>query len=186
MVPKVTGNYLSLDIQGMGAWKFIVNSSFFITLTKEKIMNGSCPCLQNQPPQFSSGVQSWNDLSVLQPKDPTDLIAWANITGATTAFALSSTFLESSWVASPFSIGASLPKCAALGTDSLQNVADADQWNFQHLTAKIGDGTIAPPLLKVIFLRAGTQWKNTIQFHYQNTPKPWGNTRLVRKMMLFR
>jgi hypothetical protein len=50
-----------------------------------------------------------------------------------------------------------------LGTDNLQTVADADQWNFQHLTAKIGDGTIAPPLLKVIFLRTGTQWKNTIQ-----------------------
>ena len=126
-------------------------------------MNGTCPCISSQANQIPSSIQSWNDLQVLQPKDPTDLIAWANITGPAAAFTLSSTYLGGPWVASPFSIGSISPKCVALGTDSIQNVADADQWNFQHLTSKAGDPTLAPPLTKLIFLRAGTQWKNSIQ-----------------------
>jgi hypothetical protein len=129
----------------------------------EKVMNGACSCLQNQPRQISSGIQSWNDILVLKPKDPTDLIACANISGATTALMISSTFLQSSRVASPFAIGVNLPKCTASGMDRLQKVADAEQWMFEHLTAKIGDGTMALPLLKVTFFRADTQWKNTIQ-----------------------
>lgn len=87
--------------------------------------------------------------------------SWANITGTTTAFALSGTFLRSTWITSPFSAGLAVPACAALGTDDLQKVADAQQWNFQHLTAKL-DATVPPPLKKLLFLRGGVQWKNQI------------------------
>jgi hypothetical protein len=128
-------------------------------------MNGTCPCLQNQAPQLPSSVQSWNDLIVTQPKDPMDLISYGYISGASASFTLSSTFLitTGTWTDTPFSIGPALPKTTARGSDSLQNVADADDWNLEHRTAIIGDPLLAKCLQKLIFLHAGTQWKNTIQ-----------------------
>ena len=105
--------------------------------------------------------RSWFDLQAMVPCCPLELIAWASVSGSTTAFSRSSTFLQSTWIASPFSIGPTLPACVALGTDQLQNVADGQQWNFQHLTGKI-DSTVAPCMTKVIFLRGGTEWKNQI------------------------
>ena len=130
-------------------------------------MNGSCPC-NSSPfnpttiPQ-PSNAQSWNDLQVFQPINPVDLIAWANIASSTTSFRMSPNFATGPWITSPFSLSSTPPYVAALGTDNLQNVADADQWNFQHLTGKGGDTTITLPLLKVIFLRGGAQWKNSIR-----------------------
>jgi hypothetical protein len=47
------------------------------------------------------------------------------------------------------------------GTDQTQNVSDASQWNFSHTTTNVAS-TLAPPLRKVVFLKAGTQWSNNI------------------------
>jgi len=52
-----------------------------------------------------------------------------------------------------------LPVCNALGTDELQNVADANQWTFLHSTA---NPTVAPVLANTIFLRCGRQWQMSI------------------------
>ncbi len=133
-------------------------------------MKDSCP--NALPPQdtlslVSGAVQSWNDLIVMSPADPRDLIGNAVIAGTTVQFLRSNTFTIStgSWIASPFALGPSAPVCAALGTDSLQCVEYANQWNFDHLTAKVGDSLMALPLLKVVFLRAGTQWKNIVRLN---------------------
>jgi hypothetical protein len=58
------------------------------------------------------------------------------------------------------------PVCYALGTDSQQQVEDAKQWSFSHQTF-YELNTIAPPLHKLIFLRVGMQWKNTIPLHLE-------------------
>ena len=133
-------------------------------------MNGSCLC--NLAPfnpiiiKQLFNAQSWEDLQVFQPINPVDSITRANIAFATASFRLSPSFTAGPWITSPFSLSSSPPSVAALGTDNLQNVTDADQLNFQHLTGKGGDTTIALPLLKVIFLRGGAQWKNPIRLTF--------------------
>jgi hypothetical protein len=51
--------------------------------------------------------------------------------------------------------------CSALGSDNLLLVADADQWNFSHLTWD-SNPLLAPPLQSMLFLRAGRRWRMTI------------------------
>ncbi len=108
--------------------------------------------------------QSWNDIQVMEPRCPLELIAWADIAGTTGQFKRSDTFLISSgsWDPSPFTISPVIPVCNANGTDSGEKVADAEQWNFGHLTAITGDTLIALPMQKVIFLRGGREWNNVI------------------------
>ena len=105
-----------------------------------------------------ASVQSWLDLANMPYKCPLNLIAYADLGGTAGTVINSSSFLITAgiWSASPFTI-VSAPLCVALGSDSLQNVADARQLNFQHLTAKAE--ILSPvPLNKLIFLRGGTQW----------------------------
>jgi hypothetical protein len=100
----------------------------------------------------------------MQPRCPLKLIAWAQVTGLTAQFSLSSTFLitSGSWQNSVFSISSRVPTCIANGTDNGEKVADGEQWNFQHMTANAGDTLLARSMRKVIFLRGGTEWKNQI------------------------
>jgi len=99
------------------------------------------------------------------PRNPFELITNAYIvSGANTdqgIYLNSSTFANPAlWVTSPFAISAP-PVVAALGTDSIQNIADANQWNFDHLTWN-SSTQLAPPLRNMIFLRVGAQWQNNI------------------------
>ena len=105
-----------------------------------------------------ASVQSWLDLANMPPKCPPHLIAYADLGGTAGTVINSSSFVitAGTWSASPFTI-VSAPLCVALGSDSLQNVADARQWNFQHLTAKV-DVLSPVPLNKLIYLWGGTQW----------------------------
>ncbi len=116
----------------------------------------SCHC--NEP----SVITSWIDWQNQIPRNPQDFIARAKIGGAIGAYVNSTSFhtYSGTIIASPFAYNGD-PTCAALGTDSLQNVADAAQWNFGHITRNSG-ATLAPPLAKVIFLRAGTDWEMSI------------------------
>ena len=53
------------------------------------------------------------------------------------------------------------PVVTALGTDDKAKVEEASQWNFNHLTWD--DSSAVPiPLRRTMFLRAGTEWKNTL------------------------
>ncbi|MEP7218618.1 MAG: hypothetical protein ABI876_06855 [Bacteroidota bacterium] len=103
-------------------------------------------------------VASWIDWANAEPQSPLDLIANATLNGTQGVFARSSNYWNpGSWYSggNPFTL-ANSPTCVALGTDSQQKIADAAQWNMQHLTANT---TGAPPLRKVIFLRGGLDWE---------------------------
>lgn len=52
-----------------------------------------------------------------------------------------------------------LPLCVALEGTNAQMVANAAQWNFDHLTANT---SLAPPLPNRLYLRGGTQWRMDI------------------------
>ena len=112
-------------------------------------------------------VRSWNDLASICPQDPRSLIADSTIAGTTGTLYNSSTYASQTWAATPLSI-LSDPKISALETDNKQKVADADQWQFSHLTWN--DSTnLAKPLQKVVFLRGGTDWLNTLSFDFGGT-----------------
>ena len=107
-------------------------------------------------------INSWYDLQNTCPKSPLDLIANAAINGSTGALTNSSSFASETWtdVVSLLTVFAK-PTISALGSDNQQNVADAAQWNFTHLTG-ITASTFAIPLRKTLFLRGGTAWQNRI------------------------
>lgn len=64
-----------------------------------------------------------------------------------------------------------LPSCMANGTDDLQKVADANQWNIQHQTAYLGS-SVVPSLQNVIFLRSGNLWKMGIPLNFGSLSYP--------------
>lgn len=94
------------------------------------------------------------------------MIARAEFGGSVGAYADSATFhtYSGTIVASPF-VYTGTPTCSALGTDSLQRVTDADQWNFSHMTRN-SSAMLAPPLAKVIFLRGGVAWEMSIPINF--------------------
>lgn len=120
--------------------------------------NSMLPCSA-----YPTSTKSLLNLASMQPKCPLHLIAWININGTTPTVVNSSTFTITSgtWEASSFSI-ATVTQCVALGAENFQIVADADQWNFQALTAKVGDSLNQSQLNKLMFLRGGKKWKMRI------------------------
>jgi hypothetical protein len=66
----------------------------------------------------------------------------------------------SNWNSSQIAI-TSPPTCVALETTNAQMVADAAQWNFDHLTAYLGP-TVPTPVNKSLYLRGGDQWRMDI------------------------
>ncbi|PLX31048.1 MAG: hypothetical protein C0600_06700 [Ignavibacteria bacterium] len=112
-------------------------------------------------------IRSWIDLKNACPQDPRELIAYAEIGAVAGDFYLSSTYASQTWGTTPLSINAE-PKVTALETDNKQKVADANQWNFSHLTWN-DSSSLAVPLRKIVFLRAGTEWENAISFDFGGT-----------------
>jgi len=109
-----------------------------------------------------SSINSYYDLQNTCPKCPLDFLANAAINGTTGTLAFSNTFgSESSIDVGTLLVISSKPTVTALGSDNQQNVADAAQWNFSHLTWNSAS-TLAIPVRKTIFLRAGVQWQNRI------------------------
>jgi len=111
-------------------------------------------------------VQSWYDYFSAPPRDPLELIANATmISGAGTetgAYLNSPAYNQMPYAWTPGNLPvSSLPVCNALGTDSLQMIADASQWTFDHLTLN-SSSSLNPAMQRVIFLRGGTQWQMVI------------------------
>jgi hypothetical protein len=96
-------------------------------------------------------IDSWIDWQNAEPKDPMDPVA-------------------NTW-SYP---GTPAPSVTALETDNLQMVADAAQWNFQHLMLNAATNP-ALSLAKVIFLRGGMQWQNSIQITMGGATKAGGS-----------
>ena len=136
------------------------------------------PCSQNSQTSFVErsevffpvtessfdSIDSWYRLRDIQPRNPLDIIENASINGNSRSFAFIATFHKpptgKSWTSSPYEL-TGVPLCVAFGTDNLENVANADQWNFQHLTRSI-DPYFAPVFSNLIFLRAGNKWQMDI------------------------
>lgn len=107
-------------------------------------------------------VRSWIDWAHQMPAEILDLIAMARI-GANVGTFLNSTTYNTppvSWVANGIAYNGE-PVIASLATDSQLTVNHANQFNFSH-ELRNQSALLAPPLQKVIFARAGTQWENQI------------------------
>lgn len=111
-------------------------------------------------------VTSWYDILQLEPRNPGDLIAYAEIVlpgpPATTVvgeccFSDSFGKTTGAWAQGLALTGTTMPVCVANDATDGQAVADADQWNFAHLTRLI-DPTRPPELSNTLFLRSGTSW----------------------------
>lgn len=118
---------------------------------------------------YQGNPQSWLDIYNCAPRNPLDLIARATLVGGfgndAGVFTNSTTFATPpvSWVdLGPLPLTAA-PTIAALGTDSQQNVADAQQYGFSHLSWN-SSTLLAVPMRKVMFLKGGTQWAMSIPF----------------------
>lgn len=125
----------------------------------------SCGCIS------PATVQSWNDFDNMTPRDPLELISLAMLGSSVGRWALSETYHRPSgasvWIASPITI--TNAAITANGSDSDQQLSDAAQWNFQHIMTNSA-ATIAPPVRKIVFMKAGTAWTNVLNLAVGSSP----------------
>lgn len=117
----------------------------------------------------SRQIDSFYGMQNTSPKYPLDLIASASLGGIAGSLANSTNFRDVTWteINGAVRIDAK-PVVTALGTDNLEKVAEAAQWNFSHLTWDSASA-VPMPLRRTVFLRAGTEWKNTLYFTFPAT-----------------
>ncbi len=114
-------------------------------------------------------VPDWYDWEGAQPKEITDLVAFAQLGGgggvliATGSRARVTDFANQTWGASQLAIAAQ-PLCMPNGTDKGSNIAEAAQWMFDHKTWN-DSATLPESLSKVMFMRAGTRWRMFINLN---------------------
>jgi hypothetical protein len=112
-------------------------------------------------------VTDWYDWEGAQPQEISDLVAYASFGGGIELILPGTRtrvadFANQSWAESQLTI-ASQPLCLANGSDKEGNNANAQQWMFDHRTWN-DSATLPPALTKVMFMRAGTQWRMSIAF----------------------
>ena len=110
----------------------------------------------------SNSVLSWYDLQDAAPKNPFDIIAYAELSGTIGQFEYSVDFLNpgGTWVATPVTVQDG-GDCKARESDNQQKVGDAAMWSQQHQVTNAATD-LAIPLRKMIFLRGGTAWQMRI------------------------
>ncbi len=130
----------------------------------------SCGC------NSKNKIQSFNDLLVMDPVDPRDLIADINLTDSGQEpgiWSLESTFITpavgSVWINSGIVIS-SINTVSTNHQDDEQMVFDALAWNMARQKSADFASTIAPPLRKVVFMRSGIQWRNTFGLTFPASP----------------
>ncbi|MCC7437580.1 MAG: hypothetical protein IT211_03695 [Armatimonadetes bacterium] len=96
------------------------------------------------------------------PVNILDLVAIAQLGGLPGVFLSSASFNTPpvAWTASGIAYSGE-PVVAALATDSGLAINNANRYNFSH-EQRNQSALLAPPLQKVIFARAGTEWENLI------------------------
>ncbi len=126
-------------------------------------MNGNNS--KNNTPQ---GPQSWNDLVVMTPMDPRAVISsttFQNSAGAAQpgVFLRSSTFLHAAtWVNPPMIVNTSLvATVGATNSYDFDAIEQALTWNGLHQMT-VPNALLPLSVSKIIFLKAGTQFVNTI------------------------
>ncbi len=112
-------------------------------------------------------VTSWIGWAESDPVDPLSVIAMARIenlpfSNDTGVYLNSTTYGTpgASWVDTTVDYNGE-PTVVSLRTDRQGTVAEALQWNMAHLSRN-ASASLAIPLRKVIFLKAGTEWENRI------------------------
>ncbi len=133
-----------------------------------------CGCNGSSSAPRSGGVQSWNDFLTMPPADPLDLIEFATLGGGPTpgTWALSNTYRQptppSTWIASPVAIAGQVGLISNDPTTAQTNF-DGNAYNFSHTTANIA-ATLAPPLRKIVFMKAGALWTNSLPLSFTGSP----------------
>ena len=113
---------------------------------------------------------SWIQWQKASPMNILDLIANATLNGVTGVYEKATDFASQTWSSTSAIAydGSVLPDVKTLHTDDMQMVADAAQWNMQHVTRNVAS-TLPIPLRKVIFVRSGLQWEMRIPLSITGT-----------------
>jgi hypothetical protein len=128
----------------------------------------SCGCTDKQQ------VRSWNDFKTMAPMDPRDAFAYVALGSSPVEgeWFLSSTFIQptagSVWIQTPIAVSGK-NTIVTNSTDEQQMVFDAVSWNQMHATSNVA-ASVAPPLKKTVFVRAGMQWMNAIPIGLGSSP----------------
>ena len=131
----------------------------------------SCGC------NGSGQVTGFNDLLTQYPKDPSELIAWAELdTGSTEEglWTLSDNYNEptspSVWIGRTIDFSA-VSTIETNHTDNQQMVFDAQAWNFAHQRTNSVGLNLPDPMQKIVFMRAGLQWVNILPLTLPASPQ---------------
>ncbi len=148
-------------------------------------MGTSCPCSTPPPQNPLSGsgsfVHDWNAAQALTPRSPLDVLLFAQLGETVGTFERSTMYVApvGGWVTNkesgePFWYLEAAPVCTAYATEQGEKVADAAQWMFDHKTMYTGsvseprEPQVAPPATRVLYMRAGSEWKNTVGIRFSD------------------
>lgn len=106
-------------------------------------------------------VQSWSDMIIAQPIDIRTIVANATLGVAPATFGRSTTFLQTTWgTNSPAFTGSG--SLTSLDPTDAKTIVEAQQWTLSHQMINTTTA-IAPPIRKIMFLKAGEIWSNNFQ-----------------------
>ncbi len=148
-------------------------------------MGTSCPCSTPPPQNPLSGsgsfVHDWNAAQALTPRSPLDVLLFAQLGETVGTFERSTMYVSPAhgWIANrddgqPLWFLETAPVCTANATEQGAMVADAAQWMFDHKTMYTSyvshprEPQAAPPLTRVLTLRAGSEWKNAVGIRFND------------------
>ena len=118
------------------------------------------------------GLQSWNDFLTTNPVDPLDVLAYATLNNTAGTWALTNNYATptppSVWGTSPIAITGDVATSSNNSTTA-QSVFDATSYDFSHTSVNTST-TLAPPLRKIVFMRAGVMWTNLLPLTITGSP----------------
>ena len=131
-----------------------------------------CNCNNQAQGIGRMGLQSWNDLLITDPVNPLDIIAYSTLNRITGSWSLTSTYATptppSVWGTTPIAIAGDVTTLSNNATEA-QTVFDATSYDFSHTSINI-QSTLAPPLRKMVFMRADVLWTNRLPLSISGSP----------------
>ncbi len=117
----------------------------------------------------------------MPPRSPLDVLLFAQLGETVGTFERSTMYVApvGGWVTNkesgePFWYLEAAPVCSAYATEQGAMVADAAQWMFDHKTMYTGsvseprEPQVAPPVTRVLYMRVGSEWKNTVGIRFSD------------------